>query len=86
MFFRIQYSFTDTQQFPTFGVVISKKIASLATTRNKLRRMIYNVLSESQNDIAKHRGVKVVIYPLKKDKLATKEDIQRDIHSFLTTL
>ena len=79
---RIQYSYTNQVSKSRFAVVVSKKIHALAVRRNSIKRAIYEGIEHCGDILAIGRGMKIVIFPGKKDELLLSDAIVRDLKIF----
>jgi ribonuclease P protein component len=70
---------------PRFAVIVPKKILKLANRRNRVRRIIYNVIREHMSEFSGFIGAKFVI-TLQKNSVSTieKETITNEIQKFLS--
>lgn len=55
----------NARKFTRFSVVVSKKVAKTAVSRNRIRRRVYEVLRENLEYIPKERDYIFVIYDKK---------------------
>ncbi|MDP3880787.1 MAG: ribonuclease P protein component [bacterium] len=55
--------FSSEEENPRFGVVVSKKVHALASSRNKLRRRIFDFFRENLGKIAKGRDYLLIVSP-----------------------
>lgn len=81
---RVQYSFTGSVPNARFAVVVPKKVHSLAVRRNSIKRAVYTAILGCASTVPSNKGMKIVIFPLKKDSVLSPACIIRDIQSFFS--
>src|SRR3989344_970069 len=77
-FFRIFFKKTEGQ--PQFGVVVSKKISKSAVIRNRIKRIAYNKISETYDNISK---IDVVLVAKPPAAETTRDQLELDLEKGL---
>ncbi len=68
------------------AVVVSKKVHVLAVNRNRLKRLVFSAIEAHSGSLLQKTGMKVVIYPMKKELPISALLIERDIKDFIAQL
>lgn len=83
---RIQYTYTNSSDPAQYAVVVPKKICALSVGRNELKRSIYHKIEQYGEKLLSEKGMKVVIFPLKKEGTISPAAIEKDIQDFISEL
>lgn len=60
--FRLRFRYNTNQNIPRFGFIISKKVLSRVTERNRIKRRLKNIL---QNNFGAIKPVDYLVFPQK---------------------
>lgn len=66
---------------PRFGLVVSKKVAKQAVRRNRIRRVLSEVLAKELGSLKKNKDAVLMVLP--GFKLPPIEDLKKKIHRLL---
>lgn len=73
----------NSESFPRFRTVISKKIAAKAVKRNRLRRQIYEAIRIGLKELKSKKALDIILIPKKKITESKYKDILSDIKNIL---
>jgi ribonuclease P protein component len=73
----------NTHGFPRMGVIVSKKAARLAVTRNRVKRIVRDVFRQSQSSLP---NLDLVFIARSSSGQATNEELRLCIQKMLTQL
>lgn len=73
----------NSESFPRFRTVISKKIAAKAAKRNRLRRQIYEAIRTAVKELKPQNTLDIILIPKKKITDSQYKDILSDIKNIL---
>lgn len=83
---RVQYTYSNSTDRARVAVVVPKKIHALAVRRNELKRAIFQSIERYGGSFLKKCGMKVVIFPTKKETVISLHLIDEDIQEFVAQL